>query len=119
MAKNAWPELVGKNGDFAASVIERENNRVDAVVVLVGSPLTADFKCNRVRVIVDRNAKNAWPELVRKDGDFAAAVIERENRRVDAVVILVGSPATADFRCDRVRVWVDRNGIVVTVPVTG
>uniref|UniRef100_A0A1J3K5N3 Protease inhibitor HPI n=2 Tax=Noccaea caerulescens TaxID=107243 RepID=A0A1J3K5N3_NOCCA len=63
--------------------------------------------------------KNAWPELVGKNGDYAASVIERENTRVDAVVILDGSPVTADFRCDRVRVFVNSNRIVVKVPVAG
>ncbi|EOA28708.1 hypothetical protein CARUB_v10024936mg [Capsella rubella] len=63
--------------------------------------------------------KNSWPELVRTNGDYAASVIERENPSVDAVVILDGTPVTADFRCDRVRVRVDRNRIVVKTPVAG
>ncbi|KAG2301691.1 hypothetical protein Bca52824_030342 [Brassica carinata] len=63
--------------------------------------------------------KNSWPELVGTNGDYAASVIERENSRVDAVVILQGSPATTDIRCDRVRVWVNRNRIVVQVPIVG
>ncbi|CAN6835403.1 unnamed protein product, partial [Brassica oleracea] len=63
--------------------------------------------------------KNSWPELVGTNGDYAASVIERENSRVDALVILQGSPVTADVRCDRVRVWVNRNRIVVHVPIAG
>ncbi|CAN7059472.1 unnamed protein product, partial [Brassica rapa subsp. trilocularis] len=65
--------------------------------------------------------KTSWPELVGTNGDYAASVIERQNSRVNAVVILDGSPVTADFRCDRnrVRVWVDTNRIVVRVPTTG
>ncbi|KFK36789.1 hypothetical protein AALP_AA4G170900 [Arabis alpina] len=63
--------------------------------------------------------KNAWPELRGTNGDFAVSVIERENTRVDAVVILEGSPVTTDFRCDRVRVFVNRYRIVVGVPTTG
>ncbi|XP_019100513.1 PREDICTED: protease inhibitor HPI-like [Camelina sativa] len=63
--------------------------------------------------------KNSWPELVGTNGDYAARVIERENSRVDAVVIMDGIPVTGDFRCNRVRVRVDRNRIVVQVPTTG
>ncbi|CAA7052072.1 unnamed protein product [Microthlaspi erraticum] len=63
--------------------------------------------------------KNAWPELLGKDGHYATSVIERENRTVDAVVILDGSPVTADFRCDRVRVIVNSKNIVVRIPVSG
>ncbi|CAN7115758.1 unnamed protein product [Brassica rapa subsp. narinosa] len=63
--------------------------------------------------------KNSWPELVGTNGDYAALVIERENTRVDAIVILDGTPVTADFRCDRVRVRVDKNRIVVKVPIAG
>ncbi|ESQ52564.1 hypothetical protein EUTSA_v10017502mg [Eutrema salsugineum] len=65
------------------------------------------------------HGKNAWPELVGTNGEYAASVIEKENTSVDAVVILDGIPVTADFRCDRVRVRVDRNGIVVKVPTIG
>lgn len=63
--------------------------------------------------------KNSWPELMGTNGDYAASVIERENPNVDAVVVLNGSPVTADFRCDRVRVWVDRYRIVVKTPTAG
>ena len=53
------------------------------------------------------------------NGDYAASVIERENTRVDAIVILDGTPVTTDFRCNRVRVRVDGNRIVVRVPTAG
>ncbi|KAJ4836292.1 hypothetical protein Tsubulata_008022 [Turnera subulata] len=59
--------------------------------------------------------KNSWPELVGTKGEEAAATIEKENPNVNAVIVLEGTPVTMDFRCDRVRVWVD--GTVVRVPV--
>lgn len=46
-------------------------------------------------------------------------VIEKENPAVDAHTVLEGSVVTADFRCDRVRVWVKKNGIVYLVPSIG
>ncbi|GMY27215.1 glu S.griseus protease inhibitor [Fagus crenata] len=63
--------------------------------------------------------KNSWPELLESQGTVAEATIERENTAVDAVIVLEGSIVTPDFRCDRVRVWVDTNGIVTRVPVIG
>ncbi|CAN6835401.1 unnamed protein product [Brassica oleracea] len=48
-----------------------------------------------------------------------ASVIKRENSGVNVVVILDGSPVTGDLRCDRVRVCVDGNRIVVQFPTAG
>ena len=57
--------------------------------------------------------KTSWPELVGQKGEVAAATIERENKNVHhAIVVLDGSKVTMDFRCDRVWVWVSKNGIV-------
>ena len=61
--------------------------------------------------------KSSWPELVGKNGCFAAETIKKENPFVNTVILLEGSPVTGDFRCDRVRVVVDKNNIVVQVPV--
>ncbi|XWS07973.1 hypothetical protein CRYUN_Cryun41cG0037000 [Craigia yunnanensis] len=63
--------------------------------------------------------KNSWPELVGETGKLAAAAIENENPLVNAVIVLEGTPVTEDFRCDRVRVWVNTDGIVTEVPVIG
>ncbi|CAN1270181.1 Protease inhibitor HPI [Linum perenne] len=63
--------------------------------------------------------KNSWPELLGRNGDAAAAVVERENRRVDAVVVREGTPVTDDLRCDRVRVWVNEDRVVTSVPRIG
>ncbi|KAJ7954760.1 Proteinase inhibitor [Quillaja saponaria] len=67
----------------------------------------------------DCQGKSSWPELKGTEGDVAARTIERENRFVDAQIVLEGAIVTPDFRCDRVRVWVDTNGIVTRVPQIG
>ncbi|KAJ9543354.1 hypothetical protein OSB04_023061 [Centaurea solstitialis] len=110
--KDSWPELVGRTGEDAVVIIERENPRVNAVVILDGTPTTGDFRCDRVRVWVN-SRKRSWPEVVGRRGEDAVVIIERENPRVDAFVVPVGSPGTTDFRCDRVRVPVNSHGIVV------
>ncbi|CAJ2628093.1 Inhibitor of trypsin and hageman factor [Trifolium pratense] len=63
--------------------------------------------------------KNSWPELVGVEGKVAAATIERENPLVKANIVPEGSVVIQDFRCDRVWVWVDKNGIVKQVPTIG
>ncbi|WJX12445.1 hypothetical protein P8452_02948 [Trifolium repens] len=63
--------------------------------------------------------KNSWPELVGVEGKVAEATIERENPLVNAIIVLEGTDVTKDFRCDRVWVWVDKNGIVTQVPHIG
>lgn len=45
---------MGENGEKAAATIERQNPTVNAVVVQDGTPVTDDFRCNRVWVWVNR-----------------------------------------------------------------
>ncbi|KAI3449738.1 hypothetical protein Pfo_006403 [Paulownia fortunei] len=65
------------------------------------------------------DCKNSWPELVGANGEKAAAVIEAENRNVNAIVLKDGTPVTRDFRCDRVWVWVNDDGVVIRTPRIG
>ncbi|WOG94273.1 hypothetical protein DCAR_0313566 [Daucus carota subsp. sativus] len=60
--------------------------------------------------------KSSWPELVGKKGHIAAKKVEQENPNVHAIIMHQGSPATQDFRCDRVRIVVNNQGIVVSTP---
>ncbi|KAG8653976.1 hypothetical protein MANES_05G086462v8 [Manihot esculenta] len=62
--------------------------------------------------------KWAWPELVGKDGNVAAAIIEKENKNVYAIVTK-GPIIDASFSCYRVRVIVDENGKVIVIPNIG
>ncbi|KAL7251859.1 hypothetical protein ACSBR1_013666 [Camellia fascicularis] len=63
--------------------------------------------------------KVSWPELLGADGETAAVTIDRENSLVKAMILPKGSPITHDFVCTRVRVFVDKSGIVVLVPKPG
>ncbi|KAM5553034.1 hypothetical protein ABKV19_025315 [Rosa sericea] len=65
--------------------------------------------------------KDSWPELLGAQGTVAKETIESENSLVKAEIVLEGTIVPADFRrqCDRVRVWVDTDGIVTRVPVIG
>lgn len=78
----------------------------------------------------------AWPELVGRNGTDAVQYIKEktgkyifliDRRRflisclgfTNVVIIPDGSMVTMDFRMDRVRVFVDKDGIVVRTPRTG
>ncbi|PON53256.1 Proteinase inhibitor [Parasponia andersonii] len=67
----------------------------------------------------DCQGKQSWPELVGVRGEVAEATIERENPAVNAVIVPERSIGDTQFRCDRVRVRVDDNGIVSSVPRVG
>lgn len=53
------------------------------------------------------------------EGTVAEGTIERENPLVNAMIVPEGSSVPLDFRCDRVWVWVDKDGIVKQVPTIG
>ena len=63
--------------------------------------------------------KLSWPELDGVRGDKAKETIERENPGVNAIIVEEGSLVPADFRCDRVWVWVNSKGIITRVPKIG
>ncbi|KAM6546815.1 hypothetical protein CsatB_027551 [Cannabis sativa] len=63
--------------------------------------------------------KTSWPELVGVRGEVAKETIERENSTVNAIVVSEDFIGDHQFRCDRVRVVVDDNGIVTSTPQVG
>ncbi|KAL4199989.1 hypothetical protein AMTRI_Chr03g54120 [Amborella trichopoda] len=71
------------------------------------------------QIMCKGKGKVAWPELVGAKGEKAKEIIERENHRVRAIILKDGSIVTMDYICERVRVWVDDDQIVVRVPHVG
>ncbi len=66
------------------------------------------------------SSRKTWPELVGKTGEEAKEVILNSGAGVDDVQIIPdGSMVTMDYRQDRVRIFVDANGIVVRAPMVG
>ncbi|CAI9288488.1 unnamed protein product [Lactuca saligna] len=99
--------------------------RYDFYLITSSKPLPLFIPRIRVHVFTthltmsDCEGKSSWPELVGATGDAAAKKIEKENPRVDAIVLLDGTPTTRDFRCDRVWVWVNSSGVVIRTPKIG
>lgn len=58
LGKSAWPELVGRPGREAETIIESENTLVDAIIIIDGSEVTTDFRCDRVWVRVSSTTGN-------------------------------------------------------------
>lgn len=63
--------------------------------------------------------KSSWPELVGVKGTVAEATIEKENPLVNAIIVDEGSMVIANFQCDRVWVWINKQGFVYQVPTIG
>lgn len=51
--KFRWPELLGKNGEKARTVIERETPFVTVVFIRPSTVALPNFCCNRVNVVLD------------------------------------------------------------------
>ncbi|KAF3620562.1 Proteinase inhibitor I-B, partial [Capsicum baccatum] len=73
-------------------------------------PLTA--QCPGVR-------RDTFPELLGVPVKLARETIQKENPRLNIGSFLNGSPVTQDFRCDRVRLFVNVLDFVVQVPRVG
>ncbi|CAD6273285.1 unnamed protein product [Miscanthus lutarioriparius] len=52
-------------------------------------------------------AKTSWPEVVGLSVEEAKKAILKDKPDADIVVLPVGSIVTADYRTDRVRIFVD------------
>jgi hypothetical protein len=55
--KTSWPEVVGLSVEEAKKVILKDKPDADVVVLPVGSPVTMDYRTNRVRIFVDTVAQ--------------------------------------------------------------
>ncbi|XP_060176549.1 proteinase inhibitor I-B-like [Lycium barbarum] len=89
-------------------------------------PLTArDLEINVLQLDVSQSdcpgvTKDTWPELLGVPATLARQTIQNENSNITNVPsILNGSPVTTDFRCDRVRLFVNVLDFVVQTPRVG
>nr|XP_040249366.1 subtilisin-chymotrypsin inhibitor CI-1B [Aegilops tauschii subsp. strangulata] len=55
--QKSWPEVVGKSIKEAREIILKDKPDADIVELPAGSPVTRDFKPNRVCIIVDTVAE--------------------------------------------------------------
>jgi len=65
------------------------------------------------------NAKSSWPEVVGMSAMDAQEYILLEDPTIAIRILPTGSIVTGDHRIDRVRLFVDDNGIVQLTPRRG
>lgn len=70
-------------------------------------------------MICHYKGKSSWAELQGINGELAAQIIERENKNVNAVVVSADSFGTTEINCFRVKVKVDKDGFVTSIPRIG
>lgn len=63
--------------------------------------------------------KNQWPELVGKTADQAKAVLQKEAPEFQIQVIPPDHFATMDYRCERIRIWLNKQQLVSQPPMIG
>ncbi|KAK2143068.1 hypothetical protein LSH36_881g03000 [Paralvinella palmiformis] len=63
--KTKWPELVGKDGNEAKEIIEKERPDLKQVhIIPINSPVTMDFRQDRVRIVTNQDGTVAVPPCV-------------------------------------------------------
>ncbi|KAL3849101.1 hypothetical protein ACJIZ3_010983 [Penstemon smallii] len=79
------------------------------------------FHCKHIPCCGQGKYKYHWPELVGKNGLLAKETILKENPLVKFVYILKPDyiRGVINFCCNRVRIYVDKDGIVDEIPVAG
>jgi len=60
-----------------------------------------------------------WMEFLNKDATEVKNTLKATHPNLDVVIVQQGSASTSDIRTDRVRLFVDENNIVKTVPFVG
>ncbi|CAF1451292.1 unnamed protein product [Adineta steineri] len=64
VSKQQWPELVGEKGEDAVKIIKQETGFTNVVTIQEGSPMTMDFRTDRVRVIItDKDIVASTPTI--------------------------------------------------------
>lgn len=60
-----------------------------------------------------------WPKCIGMSGRDCVEYIEGNAKDVNVVLVREGAIVTEDFKTDRVRVWVGRDGTVSNAPARG
>ncbi|KAH7285683.1 hypothetical protein KP509_33G040800 [Ceratopteris richardii] len=68
---------------------------------------------------VNTGPPKSWPQLVGLPGEEAKCKILEKGPELTVVILPEGSGVTKDFRVNRVRIFVDDNGIVTKAPHIG
>ncbi|KAK8936293.1 hypothetical protein KSP39_PZI013409 [Platanthera zijinensis] len=80
---------------------------------------TPNSSANKKNDDGERSARDNWPEAVGLTGEEAKNSINEENSLFHLEIVGPDHMVTADFRMDRVRIYVDSDGKVIRTPTVG
>lgn len=69
--------------------------------------------------ILDMSNKGEWPEAVGLSGEEAKNIVLQDDSTINVQVLDENAPTTRDFRTNRVRIFVNADGVVVKPPRRG
>ncbi|CAF1474938.1 unnamed protein product [Rotaria sp. Silwood1] len=82
---------------------------IDIPVMFIGEDRSLKPSLNNMK-------QSSWPELVGREGTYAVQYIKEKTGFTNVFTVLEGSLVTMDYRTDRVRVFVNKKGIVIQPP---
>jgi len=94
-------------------------NKRPALIILGGLASAALLLGILRAVQVKRDAQGPWPKCVGMTGEDCRDMISQAAPSLDLYIIPDGSAVTMDYRLDRVRIFIDDDDIVVSVPDRG
>ena len=86
-------------------------------LLLFGVILSAAGAFHKGEVMADEKRK--FPEYVGLSGEEVKSKLKSERPAMTIQIVNLGDMVTMDFREDRIRIWVDDNGIVAKPPKVG
>ncbi|OMO75070.1 Proteinase inhibitor I13, potato inhibitor I [Corchorus olitorius] len=114
---------VTKNCSLAKEYVETAKVTIEKMNPDAGKSSCQEMVVEKEETIKEKidcdEKKSSWPELVGENAETAKATILKERPDLDVVVLPENSPATMDYRFNRVRLWVNEKCQVVQVPVIG
>ena len=63
--------------------------------------------------------QKSWPELVGMDGEEAKAKLQELEPEKNIILVPAGSGVTRDYRPNRIRIFLDKDGKVTRTPIIG
>ena len=91
------------------------------LALIVGAAAQPEVRKQKVKPIVDQKPQ-CWPDAKGMDGPAAEEYIKNHPRAqaiASVQVLHKDDITTRDFRLDRVRIFVDDDGVVVFTPCSG
>lgn len=109
---------ITKSGERGFQKTGKMNKR--PVLIILGGLASAALLLGILRAVqVKRDAQGPWPKCVGMTGEDCRDMISQMAPSLNIYIIPDGSAVTMDYRLDRVRIFIDDDDVVVSVPDRG